>query len=423
MGILNGSRIMINFKTGLYKFDPENYNIYVDGELIRYKGMIEENLSKHDAEEAIALASFQYLTRLIKSIELLLKRRANQVTVYLDGSRVTNKVVNRPEFKFDAGLIRRIFAIFCTENNMKIINLNHGESELQMYLKRDKNIDLNVFVTNDSDMLSICYGHTSTIDGVVCENIEKYTIEKIVDNLRCCAIEDDNFRYLPGLHVKDSCLWINCGKKIVAYGFDNTKINISYKPHIFRTFVALCGTDFTPSMLTETLINGVMKACKKDIEYINCLDDINEIAACLLVIGIKGGGTIKRKEDYSKATFNYTEIPTMVNMYIDYISTGRMSEDLIPRPQMSYACRHYLYAMKGQDDNFTKKALYIWSCGVELKYLISAFKKYIGTYICDDDKLSNSKIIKKRKQIVNEDLCSNKQICNNERTVILTTSL
>lgn len=415
MGVLNGSRIMMKFSNGLYKSDPINYNIHVDGELIRYKGMIEENLSKHDAEEAIALASYQYLSRLRKSIELLLKRRANKIIVYLDGSRVTNKVVNRPEFKFDAGLIRRIFALFCMENNMNVINLNYGESELQMYLKRDKTIDLNVFVTNDSDMLSICYGHTATINDVICDNNEKYVITKNLDDSNFCDIQDFNDIYLSGLNVKDSCLWINCGKKIVAYGFDNTEIKLRYKPKIFRCFLALCGTDFTPSMLTETLINGIMNAYNNDIDYINELDDFNDIAACLLVIGIKGGGTIKRKEDYGNANFNITDIPIMINIYIDYIITGRMSNDLIPRPQMSYICRHYLYALKGQDDNFTKKALYTWSCGVELTFILQQFKKYLGTFKCEDEQLS--KITKKRKYIGDKEFSSMKEFCFNQHIV------
>lgn len=365
MGILNGSVIVDYFLRGRYNARrPTRYNVYVDGELMRYKGMVTENLSRHDAEEAIAHTSITYLMRVLSTIEQYLGGKPEAIVVYMDGARVTNKVVNRPEFKFDASLIRQTFATFCRDFGMQIRQLDYGESELQMYLQRDTETNLNVFVTDDSDMMAICYGHRPSV---------AYEL----DGVEPCApdhdmeIDDANFAYNKcddEVEVRDSCLWIRCRRRLLAIGLDDCHESIGYSPFVFRTFAALCGTDFTPPLFTESMIRGIMSADFCDREFVNSLEKkVNVIVGALIVIAVRNLGTIKRKEQNDDSPFDFDAIPRLVGMYVDYVTTGVMSSDPIPRPCMSHACRQYIYLMKNRMDRvYTKSALRVWASNIAL---------------------------------------------------------
>lgn len=389
MGIRGAPNILTCFKRGLYHKHAKSYAISVDGELMRYKGMIESNCCKHNAEEAIAASSVDYLRNKINNIEKLIGRRAEYIIVYMDGIRVNNKVTNRPDFAFDATLIRTVFKALCLERGYRIHELEHGESELQMYLRRDQALELNVFLTNDSDMLSICYGHkpkiTQDLDG------SKYTFDFTKDfmqqpnytlDVATDGIFDGSYIYPGMVKVLDSCVWINSGRAAVtAIGFDGCEERLCYNQKVFRCFVAFCGTDFTSSLLTDSMINGVMSAEHEDRKYINTLENINEIGASILLLGIRSGGSIKRATSANASNqFCANSIAKSVCMYIDYISSGVMSIDKIPHQNMSVVCREYLYAMKNQDDTFVKKALVMWAQNTKLPEAIENLRKYLGTY-------------------------------------------
>lgn len=383
MGIRGAPNILTYFKRGLYHKHAKRYAISVDGELMRYKGMIESNCCKHNAEEAIAASSVDYLRNKIDNIEKLIGRRAEYIIVYMDGIRVNNKVTNRPDFAFDANLIRTVFKVLCLERGYRIHELEHGESELQMYLRRDQNLELNVFLTNDSDMLSICYGHKSKISEIEFDFTtdfvpqQNHTLGAATD-----GIFDGNYIYPDTIKVLDSCVWINSGRAAVtAIGFDGCEDRLCYNQKVFRSFVAFCGTDFTSSLLTDSMINGVMSAEHEDREYINTLENINEIGASILLLGIRAGGSIKRATSANVANqFCANGIAKSVSMYIDYISSGVMGIDKIPHQNMSVVCREYLYAMKNQDDTFVKKALIMWAQKTKLPEAIENLRKYLGTY-------------------------------------------
>lgn len=367
MGILNGSVIVDYFLRGRYNARrPIRYNVYVDGELMRYKGMITENLSRHDAEEAIAHTSINHLMRILSTIEQRFGGKPESIFVYMDGARVTNKVVNRPEFKFDASLIRRTFATFCRDFGMHIRQLDYGESELQMYLQRDIEANLNVFVTDDSDMMSICYGHRPSPLSSLTD-----AVELCVPNDTTEGIEDANFTYKSRNdeeEIRDSCLWIRCRRRLLAIGLDDCQDSIGYSPFVFRTFAALCGTDFTPPLFTESMIRGVMSADSRDREFVNSLGTkVNSIVGALIVVAVRNMGTIKRKEQSDDVPCDYDAIERLVSMYVDYVTTGVMSSDPIPRPCMSHACRQYIYLMKNRMDRvYTKTALRSWATNIAL---------------------------------------------------------
>lgn len=414
MGIKNGAPTIITInRRGLYNKRPHKYKINVDGEFMRYKGMIEINLTKHNAEEAIAATSFDFMKRLIDEIELHLGRKASEVVIYMDGTRVFNKESGRADFKFDAGLIRMVFKTICSEYGFTVIELQHGESELQMYLQRDKSVDLNVFLTSDSDMLSICYGHTpSVVD-------ENYSVESQKQDTTSSII-DQNMIYVSGTKVLDSCVWVNSCKVVTYMGFDFIRERVKYDVFQFRTFISLCGTDFTNSLLTESMISAILLAEDSDIETINKLTDINHIAAGLLLLGIRGGGTIKRFDDRAKNTnYDALGVDKSVRMYLDYVGTGKMENSVIPKPNMSLMCRHYLYAMRRQDTSFVKKALCVWAKNCTILEAMENLKSFLGTYNPHEECTTKSASRKRKAAVVVENTVDNNQTvskikCNNQ---------
>ncbi|AYP97918.1 PolH/gran [Mauternbach virus] len=396
MGIKNGAPEIIPFlKNGVYNRNASSYKVMVDGELMRYKGMIATNLTKHDVEHAIAVTSYDYLSNSIQDISRSIGRIPEEIIVYMDGSRVANKETNRADFRFDAQLIRTIFTSICAEHNYKVIELPHGESELQMYLQRDRTSPLNVFLTNDSDMISICYGHkpsSKTSQFTLMDEKEHYVRR---NELKAKKITDNNIEYINSNDIVDSCVWVNCTRgEMTLIGFDFVDGRFLYSQESFRVFISLCGTDFTPSLLTTSMVNGILTAKNCDKHYINSLTDINQISACFQMLGIRSGGTIKRyaptTKDCNKTftmqpgnspnSYNPNEIVQAINMYRDYISFGTMPNVIIPRPNMSIICRHYLYAMRGQDSNFVKKNLLTWATNTSLKDAVENLIKYHGTY-------------------------------------------
>lgn len=408
MGIKNGAPNIIKIiRRGLYNKQAKEYKIAVDGELMRYKGMIENNLTKHNAEEAIAATSFDYMNSLIKQIECFIGSRAKETIVFMDGTRVFNKEHRRSDFSYDSGQIRAIFKTLCYQYGLTVNELINGESELQMYLQRDKTVDLNVFLTNDSDMISICYGHTPNVQYINDDSSEDIKAITIDQTINPSAIDDNNQIYdLKKVKILDSCVWINSGKVITAIGFDFIQSRLYFNSFAYRVFISVCGTDFTSNLLTDSMITGILLSEKTDIEYINTLDDVHAIICSLLMLGLRAEGTIKRIEEKSKfALFNPDEINIATRMYLEYIETGKMNNVSIPRPLMGLACRHYLYAMREQDLCFVKKTLCQWAKSTPLSVGIDAMREYLGTYdpnMCD----AKPTTPQKRKQSSNRVECN-----------------
>lgn len=383
MGILNGNVITDRLTNGFYNRTAKRYAILVDGELLRYKGMVNFNLSRHDAELAIATTSFEYLCRLITHIHNLMGCKAEYVTVYMDGIRVRNKRQRAP-FQFNGALVRDYFVTLCKDKDFNVNILQYGESELQMYLMRDQTMELNVFVTNDSDMISICYGHEAKIEPINGDLKKFEYYENTIDAPRYdpgAQIQDANGHYGPGFSVTDSCLWLKCGSSITAIGFDNSESTMGYSKAVFRIFLALCGTDFTPSLYTKSLIEGILSPRLSDSNYVNgmWIEDVNAIAAVLLVIGLRGGGSIKRyKQCLPRSNFCLDDISRCVKLYCEYIETGKMSEE-IPQPDMGLATRHYLYALRNKSPVFTDH-LSKWACNTPISTMMAYYTLHIKDF-------------------------------------------
>lgn len=396
MGILNGNVIVGRFKEGLYNRTPESYEVYVDGELMRYKGMTSDNLTKHDAEHAVANSSFLYLCRLIRQLEEHLDKKPYQVNVYMDGKRVTNKVAHTTDFQLDASLIRNLFIRLCIESGMFVNHLEHGESELQMHIKHNRDRPLTVYITCDTDLISILYGHKPMVNG---ERVDfrKYVtdIETQVDIADCPYVivndksdrfQDANLIYANNAKykIKDSIVWLNCVKDtIIMYGMDNTMANMPMKPEVFRSFTALCGTDFTPQAFTTSFINAILKINKSDAESLNILTDYFDIFAALLVVGYKNGGNLKQKKKPIHTNISRETVNMMLKYYIDYVDTGVMTDNYIPQPAMPWLTRYVIWCATSKQNFKTKRAQIKYMTGNDIGDLL---RNVSENYECDDNR-------------------------------------
>lgn len=405
MGIKNGGNTILSFmQRGLFaNRDIKKYAIYVDGELMRYKGMTEQNLCSHNAEEAIANTSFQYMQRLIRDIINMIGSRPQDVYVYMDGARVNNKCAQALNFNFDASQIRAIFRMQCEDYNYIVRALQYGESELQMYLQRNQDEhNLNIFITNDSDMISICYDHEPKITSstISVENNQESRLLKFnelkLKNFNTMptmekAILDDNNGYEENIYnIIDSCLWINCASKnIRGYGMDFVAQTIGYDSIVFRTFVALCGTDFTQNLYTNSMISSILTASTVDKDQINKLTDYNDIAPMLFSFGVRGLGTVKRcnemtnaNHDIANADGSYDKIrfAQAIDIYIKYICTGIMSINSMPKFNMGIVAKHFVHALTNGECMTTGKTLAAYCENRSFDILLQNIRHNLGTW-------------------------------------------
>lgn len=363
MGLRCGAHKFIEvLKQGMFNRDASNYTIYVDGELMRYKGMVTTNLSLHNACEAIANTSFDFMMNMVRNIELMLPMRANEIIVYMDGQkRVRNKVVRTTCNQFDTELIRNLFKSKCLLNNLKIVELETGESELQMYLQRNRSNDLNVFLTSDSDMIAIVYDHTP-----VTKSYDLLTTRR--DNLDMQErIINENLIYTTECEpVRDSCLWVNCSYKVIAIGCDFSSHRMRFDRRVFLIFVAMCGTDFTQSILTETLIAGILAMSDEDVRRVNeqC-QSVFRVIQALVYFGVQNGGTLK--------PYNRRQLPTKtlstslldyvdnISYYVEYIDTGVMPDVDSVDVDIPLVCRSIFSDLGYTGTSFKKGELCTWT--------------------------------------------------------------
>lgn len=433
MGISTGSKIIPWFFRGLYNQCPSHYDVYVDGELMRYKGMIHKNLTLAAPEEAIAHTAFECLNNTLTSLESMLVMSAKHVYVYMDGERVRNKTYDRAPTPLNSSLIRFTFKGLCHNIGYIVRELNYGESELQMYLDRERSCPLNVFITCDSDMISICYDHRPTIRSV--DNVEisdeaklqeiheqARSVNHLLTHIHECddqsnGITDINSTYLdafenggsdnpPKYTVVDSCMWLsnNGSYNARAIGMDFCRYRLKYHERVFRTFLALNGTDFTDcsKMCTPTMIAPFFNATTEDIEFINAkceeLYDTkdkpydfywNYLAAAILFLCVKTRDNkvcstltrlnVKRDTRKSPRDFIAIDVERTLSMYYSYITTGRMCEEIITQTDMTVGTRHYLRAIfagakRAHERNFIAKT----ANAMTLEEAMSNFVQYFG---------------------------------------------
>lgn len=384
MGILGCNAILTDPRIlrGLYHARATRYNIYVDGELIRFKGMTNDNLTHRFVEETIARASHTYLQRLLNRVQRHLSKKPQLVMVYMDGERVINKTERKNVYEFDVALVRSVFVKLCRESGYAVCLLTQGESELQMYLRRDRETELNVFVTNDSDMISICYGHEARIE--MKSDEETMELRSLASEVALDTVLDHNCIYRESVSVKDSCLWVKCASsEIRVYGMDDIAKRMNFSKRAFRVFVSACGTDFTRSILTNTMISAILGASSADQEALRAHEhDDLEILVALIYLAVKNGATLKRVAIDGNEGYVYREsiVRDIIDAYASYIETGDMKRDIMPVIDGSMLVMEIVYAMTCGVGIFTKKYLREWSSRVTMARAVQNFKENVGRY-------------------------------------------
>lgn len=391
MGIDNGYVITGECIRGIYKHDAKNYNIYVDGELVRYKGMVDENMHCPNPEVAIAETAKDYLIKLVRIIQCHLKCDPRKVIIFMDGIRVFNKETRSygQTINLNHNDIRQNFILMCTQVGYCVNSLVEGEAELQMYLQRDTSMDLNVFVTSDTDMLSICYNHIPQTVFPFRDATRYKKQQPNVYDANHKLVKDFNCHYPNDTIIKDSCVWVNINRDSYTFiGFDGLQFRLLFKPKVFRIFVALCGTDFThfcpsnskssSSVLSQTMIKSILQTSITDINLINKLDDIHQITAALIWCSLKHKVTLPRlnvTEDESRVE----DFIKMISMYLEYIEKGEMEQCIITKPNLTVILRQYIYAITG-DDDFQIKTLNSWCKNHPLRLALQNLEKNFGKW-------------------------------------------
>lgn len=340
MGIGGGSQIIQLMPKGLYNRNRlVSTNLYVDGELVRYKGQYESNMVARCPEEAIAKASFLYLCSRTAMLATHFGKTFTNKIVYMDGSRVQNKIERIHQSNVNDYDTRKFFKQMCLVNNYKVVQLDVGESELQMYIQRDKRTSLNVFLTRDSDMLSILYSHKPSIinkrDNTPCVDFTTTSFDKST-----ATVEDRNDSYNNGeWTITDSCVWAICDIQktvsnismitpITMIGFDYSEQRVGFNTLVWRSYCVLCGTDFTSPLFTDTMRRSALQNITfRELEYLNDItknvisdnaidifpkDVIIKIIVTLLVTAMRSG-TLKKKTMNLKTNYN------AFNKYVDLL--------------------------------------------------------------------------------------------------------
>lgn len=358
MGIKVGIQQLLDlYESGFYDFHCQTYTIYVDGEFMRYKGMIDRNLQAVDKEQAVAKTSFEYMMTLLNKIEAYFGRISQRILIYMDGTRPLNKEF-RPESStlLNHNTMRTYFIELVKKEKLPIVCLEKGESELQMYLNRDRQMQLNVFVTNDSDLISITYGHIPYVrrrsDGEILtmrQQVQTLPVDLrepvIINNL---PFVDENKRYKENMYdIRDSCVWINCHPKSVqAYGMDFSNYQLGLDRKHFHVLIALCGTDFTDKLFTNTMLSSALRLTRDEAAFINTVTDYSEIAALLYATANRSGSTSKRITSYLDETlFSHKDFNAYIDIYQTYIEMGSMNNMIMPIINMDMVTFHFNHAI------------------------------------------------------------------------------
>jgi hypothetical protein len=369
MGIHGGASNIIDVlsRRALYNRWAARYNIYVDGEFMRYKGMNSETMSMANPAEAIADTALIYLVKLIESIKAYMFGELRYCYVFMDGARQEGKVQRVKSGDSSTNVYARDrWVLGLHALNCSVVELKHGEAELQMYIQRDKSVPLNVFVTNDSDMVSICYGHLPRLPVAAAKfNGSLAPGDMPIGNV---TIIDPSYSYPEeeAAQVLDSCVWFNsCTDKLHVVGFDGTLIgsdgsSLGLLPRPFRCLVYLCGTDYSDHLLTLSMIDQILRVLESQTEAgrearitLNKLTDPLEMAAIYMFLAIRGGATVRQMK-LSRLEPDFRFDPNVVSeafeMYNTYVSTGTMGGDgkIIARPSGMLLSRELLYALYGQ---------------------------------------------------------------------------
>lgn len=343
-------RKLLSENRGLYNYHGACYNISVDGELMRYSGCTEENLAHAQCEAMIADTAIRSTNSVIDRVKRFMgPREPKHIYIYMDGLRVENKVTRPSNSVYSNSVVRTLYCHGINLDSRYILKmLNSGESELKMYLERDTDVDLNIFITRDSDMIPILYGHMPHIISLARGGHTRRLNQEPY-------FEDYNLQYAEGSIVKDSCVWLNNNSSApILFGMDNIQEMIGYSTFAFRTLCALSGTDFTKHGLTKSAVDIMLRLPQSDKEIINRLHTPFEMYLAFISFAIKCRAQMVRlkRSDLKMCSLNGLDLQNRLNeilyTYNKYIATGIMPVDKMPAVLMGPCVAKILYCMVGR---------------------------------------------------------------------------
>lgn len=386
MGIKN---FQILSKAGNYGAVPKNINvvgIYLDAEFLHFKGRVYEALNHPTPELEIAIVAHKYTIRLLAQLKSMFKDAEYTIYAYFDGTRNMQKgarsqpdLVCRPE-------IVKFYKKMLSDDGIKIVQLDVGESELLMYLNRDVTNDLNIFVSGDSDMYSILYNHQPTNPST---KTHKETFESTLGKVTIDVYDDDG--------VKDSALWVFIHKDFSIIACDNMNFNMSTRQ--FRQFTSLLGTDYTPPILTRTMAQSVIQtAMDKPVP-----EDLTDLEFFIVIIIYGFMYKYSRKPlSIKSAPGKIGHIITNANSYYKYVTTGKCDVTFCKSIDSAKVINFMLQALYGVNTLKDLKSLPI-STKEDVSKLSSWMREYCQVetdeevYWCDLDNIKPfTKINKKR---------------------------
>lgn len=317
----------------------------------------------------------------------------------MNGKRPDNKTIRTYNSSLDDHETRNYFKHMCADNGYRIVQLEAGENELQMYKTCEMHSSLNVFLTRDSDMLSILYGHRPSIVFRHDTNrpYTNFTTDSTpVTNQSNIVDTNDTYDTLLDCRIFDSCAWAICDlykngirTNITMLGFDFSAERFGYNTLVWRAYCALCGTDFTRAQLTTSMLTSAiqnMRAEERDL--INTRNDelethqLLEIVVAFFLAASRSGSLKKatRPLDVNVDSFyKWTEkLTTTIRLYYTYITCGVMPHKEIPQIDDPYNCfMNIMYACRGKRTQaFEKKALKQGSQRVNLDTCLENLRHY-----------------------------------------------
>lgn len=251
---------------GRYNLNPDcAYNICLDGNWLWRRGAITTNMG---IDYQIAATACNYTNSLISRIKVHFGKGLtfNKSMVYFDGKRGPEKIQrNANDAKIGkerAENIVKTFKSLLEESGSSVIQLDEGDCELWMYLLRDKTIN-SIFVTADSDMISICYNHVPDY-----KNQQPGNHSCSSPSIEHCSTKTpilDNNQITDSQSTVDSCVWVRPNKlvkenstQLMIYGMDALRKMHNLEARPARILFALSGTDYTDALFTRTMIKNIL---------------------------------------------------------------------------------------------------------------------------------------------------------------------
>lgn len=374
MNTINGvNKIAVFFRNGIYNRSSGTYCLNIDGDFIYNMArseLVEQEKSKKtqslndeffkpylNAEAKISSRAHTYIHHIIENLGKLLGRVPDHVVIFLC-----------------AGLSR--FRESCRTCFFDIISIHPYMSSTQMYVQRNQNYNLNVFLTHDADILVRAYSH----EAFIMDNLD-FRIEGGLyshPSLNADGFSDINVSYnhTDGISVRDSCVWL-CPKimdRLCLISFDSIRVQAGFFPRQFRILAALCGNDYIEGLLSDSMLLGIMNICISDRVIINGLSNIIEIVTAFIYLGIKYNGIPKKPKNpiifkYSGKEFAYFE--NSIRNYLRFIDTGVSPRwDINIKFDIANISHSILTAMRGNNTDSD----YEWSNKTSLPMAILSAK-------------------------------------------------